>query len=153
MSMDGLRPPTRRAQPWLALALGLGYLVTWMEILEQHYYRARFSWWQMYLPVILTPLAILAALLRATSGAGFVRLLFKQANSLMVTAGLLGIFFHWTGNFRKYQEQSRQGKLPGMGQSEDEQHAQPEPDVELAGYNLGQLLEVGSRGRPWLAPL
>jgi hypothetical protein len=84
--MNHLRPPTRRVQPWLALALGLGYLVTWTEILEQHYYRARFSWWQMYLPVILTPLAILAALLRAISGAGFVRLVFKQANSLMVTA-------------------------------------------------------------------
>jgi hypothetical protein len=138
----------------LAAAVGLGLLVTWSEIAEQHYYRARFSKRRMYIPVALTPFAAGAALLRSASDGGGTRSLYAGANWTMLLVGVLGTGFHWYGNFTKYRDKEKSRELPGMGATEeDRKHGPPEPTAELAGYNVGALLELGSRGRPWLAPL
>jgi hypothetical protein len=138
----------------LAAAIGLGLMVTWSEIAEQHYYRARFSKRRMYIPVALTPLAAGAALLRGASGSGGVRSAYACANWTMIAVGVLGTSFHWYGNFTKYRDKERSRELPGMGATEeDRKHGPPAPTTEVGGYNVGALLELGSRGRPWLAPL
>lgn len=83
--------PSRRFAP----ALGLSYLVTLTEIFEQHYYRARFSSWRMYFPVILTPMAIGAAFLMAAFVRSALRALLRSMNVLMLAVGLLRVSFYW----------------------------------------------------------
>ena len=85
---------------------------------------------------------------------GPVRRLFRNACAATAAVGLLGVSFHWWGNLRKYAQKEEQGELPGMGATaEDRKHGPPAPRVEVFGYDLGALLEVGAPGRPWLAPL
>lgn len=143
-----------RLQRRLALVLGFAFLATWDEITEQHYYRARFAHKRMYIPVVVGPFAVVAALLRAVSSAGPVRAFYRLAAFAALVVGLLGAGFHWSGNLRKYRQKAEEGTLPGDSDSdEDRRHGRPEPDLTVAGYNVGQLLEVGARGRPWMAPL
>jgi hypothetical protein len=138
----------------MALVVGLAFLATWDEITEQHYYRARFAHKRMYIPVVVGPLAVVASLARAVSSSAPARATYRLAALVALAVGLLGAAFHWTGNLRKYREKAEQDALPGETDStEDQKHGRPEPDIDVAGYNVGQLLEVGARGRPWMAPL
>jgi hypothetical protein len=134
--------------------IGGGLLVTLAEIFEQHYYRARMKYLRMYIPLLVTPLAVAAAFARAIAPTAAVRGFFRGTSAVTAVVGLLGLGFHWWGNLRKYREKEEKGELPSMGATEeDRKHGPPAPRAELAGYKLGDLLEIGSRGRPWLAPL
>lgn len=108
----------------------------------------------MYIPLVVTPVAIVAALARALVPADLVKRVYHTACLATAAVGVMGMVFHWWGNLRKYHQQEEQGKLPGTGVTEeDRKHGPPLPEVTIAGYDLGALLEVGARGRPWLAPL
>ncbi len=131
----------------LLLNVALSYFAFMLEVANQHYYRGRFRRPEMYFPAIVAPIAAAGTLLRAFSNSPAVKALYTLGTMAALFVGLIGSFYHITANFRVYQARKPKGE-PQPGQAKQG----PRPNIEIAGYHVGRLLETGAAMQPWLCP-
>jgi hypothetical protein len=130
----------------LLMNVAAAYFLFATEVATQHYYRGRLRRHEMLIPVMVAPLAGLTTLLRTLSNHPLVRTAHLVMTGAILMVGLLGTFYHVTANLRLYN--ARKPK-PGSPRANE---PGPPPNVEIAGYHLGRLLDTGAATQPWLCP-
>ncbi|MDP4161032.1 MAG: hypothetical protein Q8911_14925, partial [Bacillota bacterium] len=82
--------------PLLLSMMGLNFLLTGVDVLIAHSQNNFFRW--ELIPLIYTPLAVLALLSRLIFKSNTVKRIFQAVMWLGVFVGVVGTFFHLTGN-------------------------------------------------------